>query len=86
MHKLSAGPSYEDLVSVVKLTPGDVEITRLTSKYLPDLTIDPTRLKEHVLNLLQEEGERDTVYLLIKLMTQGLGEVLGLSEELGASY
>ena len=67
--------------SLIKLTPGNVEIERLTSRCLPDLWIDPTKLEEHVVRLLREKGERDSIYLIIKLLKRGFREVLGLTDE-----
>ena len=67
--------------SLIKLTPGNVEIERLTSRHLPDLWIDPSRLEEHVVRLLREKGERDSVYLILKLLKRGFREVLGIAEE-----
>ncbi|MFH2111549.1 MAG: hypothetical protein ABIJ47_09865 [Candidatus Bathyarchaeota archaeon] len=68
--------------SLIKLTPGDAEITKLDAgRSFPDLTLDIAIFESHVKRLLEEKGELDSYDLLIPLLRKGYGEAYGVEQD-----
>jgi len=68
--------------SLIKLTPGDVEVTKLdTRRSFPDLTLDIAVFEEHAKMVLGEKGELDSYDLLIPLLRRGYGESYGIEAD-----
>lgn len=68
--------------SLIKLTPGDAQITKLdTQRSFPDLNLDIAVFEGHVKRLLGEKGELDSYDLLIPLLRKGYGESYGIETD-----
>ncbi len=68
--------------SFIKLTSGDVEVTKLDAqRSFPDLTLDTAAFEGHVKRLLKEKGELDSYDLLILLLRKGYGEAYGIEPD-----
>jgi len=68
--------------SLIKLTPGEAEITRLdAARSFPDLTLDIGIFEGYVKRLLGEKGELDSYDLLIPLLKRGYGEAYSVEQD-----
>ncbi len=68
--------------SLIKLTPGDMEVTKLDeTRSFPNLQMDIGLFGKNVSRLLRERGELDSFGLLIPLLQRGYDEAYGIEPD-----